>query len=153
MVLDIEARFWAKVNRRGPGECWEWTAFVNENGYGQFWDGVRLVRAHRQAYKAAIGPVPAGKVVDHACHNDAECTDVPCTHRRCCNPGHLQAVTQQINSILGRSGDHQTAKTQCPKGHPYSPENTLLRNGGKHRVCRECNKTYQRNYNAKRKAA
>ena len=27
-------RFWAKVRKGGPEECWEWTAVVNEHGYG-----------------------------------------------------------------------------------------------------------------------
>ena len=151
--MNVEERFWAKVDQRGPDECWQWRAYVDEDsGYGQFHDGQRLVKAHRFSFESAKGPVPAGLVVDHECHNDADCFDVPCAHRSCCNPTHLGAVTQSVNSIRGRSGDHQIAKTHCPHGHEYSPENTILRNGGKHRVFRTCYLTHQRNYNAKRKA-
>ena len=66
---------------------------------------------------------------------------------------HLDATTQSINSIRGRSGDHQRAKTHCPSGHPYSEANTILRDGGRQRVCRTCNRAAQIKYNAKRKAA
>lgn len=30
-------RFWSKVQRAGPDECWEWTASKTLDGYGQFW--------------------------------------------------------------------------------------------------------------------
>lgn len=145
-------RFHEKVNRTGPDECWHWKAFVmDDSGYGQFHDGTRLVRAHRFAYEATYGPIAAGLVVDHTCHNNSDCRDVPCLHRRCCNPSHLEAVTQSINSIRGRSGDHQSEKTHCKAGHEYSPANTIIRRGGRARACRTCNKAYQCSYNAKRK--
>lgn len=148
-------RFWAKVDTSGgPSACWPWTGYVDgRTGYGQFHDGDRLVKAHRFSYGLANHTVPLGLVVDHECHNDAECKDVPCAHRSCCNPAHLEAVTQAVNSIRGRTGDHQLAKTHCPHGHEYTPENTILRNEGKHRVCRACRRIHQNNYNARRKAA
>ena len=155
-MSEVLERFWAKVDRSGGSDaCWPWMGYVDEtgNGYGQFWDGDHLVKAHRFIYTKECGTVPLGLVVDHTCHNGTGCTDVPCVHRRCCNPKHLEVTTQSINSIRGRSGDHQSAKTHCPKGHAYSPENTLSRQGGRHRVCRECNRAHQRKYNAKRKAA
>lgn len=147
-------RFWAKVDVRGPNECWPWTAFVDkhENGYGQFWDGQRLVKAHRFAFEIAHGAIPEGKVIDHTCHNESTCLEVICSHRACVNPFHLEATTQSINSIRGRSGDHQSSKTHCKNGHPYSSDNTILRDSGRQRVCRICNNASQIKYNAKRKA-
>lgn len=152
----INDRFLAKVDTStGPQSCWPWTGYVDTDGpgYGQFWNGDTLVKAHRHAFELANGPITEGLVIDHACHNASECQDVPCNHRACCNPHHLEAVTQSINSIRGRSGDHQSSKTHCPNGHPYSEANTIVGRGGRHRKCRECNRTHQRNYNAKRKAA
>lgn len=145
-------RFAEKVLQGSSDECWPWTAFVmGDSGYGQFYDGTRLVKAHRFAYEQAFGPIDPALVIDHTCHNESTCRDVPCAHRRCCNPSHLEATTQRINSIRGRSGDHQSEKTHCPSGHPYSPDNTLLRNAGRHRICRTCNRNHQAAYNAKRK--
>lgn len=150
---EVLARFWAKVDRTaGAGACWPWTGTVNEHGYGSFWDGDRLVRAHRFALEID-GPALGRLVADHECHNESDCTDVPCQHRRCVNPSHLEAVTQSVNSIRGRSGDHQSSKTHCVQGHEYTAANTLHRNGGRHRVCRTCNRASQARYNQKRKAA
>ena len=57
-------RFWEKVDRRGPDECWEWTASVKPNGYGQFSvvrDGKWLKSyAHRYGYELIVGPIPEG---------------------------------------------------------------------------------------------
>jgi len=30
------ARFWSKVDKRGPDDCWEWNAHKYPNGYGLF---------------------------------------------------------------------------------------------------------------------
>mgnify|MGYP007071623989 FL=1 len=55
--------------------------------------------AHRAAWEVVNGPVPAGLVVDHRCHNaDTACPGGPsCPHRRCCNPAHLEPVTHRTN--------------------------------------------------------
>jgi hypothetical protein len=83
---DEAARFWSQVER-GAG-CWLWTGHRNRDGYGQFKvtdrpGRYRTVRAHRWAWEATHGPIPAGLTLDHLCGQPAcvraEHLD-PCTH-------------------------------------------------------------------------
>lgn len=32
----VKARFWVKVDVRGPDECWPWRERLNRKGYGSF---------------------------------------------------------------------------------------------------------------------
>jgi hypothetical protein len=88
------ARFWDKIDCRGPDECWPWIAKANVHGYGadQICFGKKML-AHRAAWKLANGefpPVPKGQrswVVMHTCDNPP-----------CCNPAHLQLGTYADNS-------------------------------------------------------
>lgn len=97
--MTIDQRFWAKVARRGPDECWVWTASRTAGGYGQIKVPGTVLLAHRVAYELTRGPIPSGAVIDHACRN-----------RACVNPAHLRPVTQKQNAEnraaagVGRSG-------------------------------------------------
>lgn len=86
--FDLESRFWPKVAKCAPDQCWEWQG---ENSGGQFPYGrVRLggkrFLAHRVAYETANGPIPNGLVVRHQCDNP-----------KCCNPNHLLIGTHKDN--------------------------------------------------------
>jgi hypothetical protein len=82
-------RYFAKVDKRGPDDCWPWTASRYRNGYGQF--GVsktqRSVLAHRFGYELLVGPIPPGQRVCHTCDNP------PCQ-----NPAHWFLGTAADNS-------------------------------------------------------
>lgn len=80
-----KVRFWEKVDRRGPDECWEWTKGCYEGGYGHFHDrNNRDLRAHRVAFVVTNGDTDL--LVLHHCNNPP-----------CCNPNHLYAGTQEDN--------------------------------------------------------
>jgi hypothetical protein len=75
----VSERFWPKVDKRDPDECWLWNASLAGNGYGQFVSDISR-RAHVVAYVLTYGPVPPDCVVHHTCNR-----------HMCCNPKHLVA--------------------------------------------------------------
>lgn len=73
-------RFWAKVKKGKPNECWEWTASLNTDGYGQFafrpenWGKKVNFQAHQLAFYIEHRNLPEGMCVCHKCDN-TQCTN------------------------------------------------------------------------------
>lgn len=82
----IAIRFWEKVKKRGPDECWEWSAGKNAQGYGKIRINGCPEGAHRVAWSLVNGPIPEGKIVMHKCDNPS-----------CCNIAHLEIGTYGDN--------------------------------------------------------
>lgn len=108
--------------------CWEWAGAVDrKTGYGKLSYEGRVTTAHRASYTALVGPIPQGLVVDHLCRNKV-----------CVRPSHLEAVTNAENIRRGHHiGQRERWADGCAQGHPWTPENTKVRPGGK-RLCRIC---------------
>lgn len=104
----VEERFWSKVDKREPDDCWEWQASLDTRGYGNFGvprnDGTGryiMQRAHRMAWGFTNGPLLGSG--QHLCHT--------CDNRKCVNPAHLFVGNPQINmqdcATKGRFNDRK----------------------------------------------
>jgi HNH endonuclease len=100
-LVPVEDRLWAKVNRQGIDDCWEWTGYRNVKGYGQIKlsDG-KVDRTHRVALRSTGVKVGFGDVVMHKCDNPP-----------CCNPSHLSVGTIEGNTAdMVAKNRHSSAK-------------------------------------------
>lgn len=127
--MTLESRFWAKVSRRGPDDCWPWTGATNEHGYGVMRpEGQRhgpSVKAHRVSAELA-GMDIAGRFVLHSCDN-----------RPCVNPAHLHPGNAAENSAEMVDRDRSIHGTRNPNARltetTAAEVKALLAEGYRHR--------------------
>jgi hypothetical protein len=79
-------------------------------------------------YERYVGPIPEGLNIDHLCRVKA-----------CCNPAHLEPVTQHENIMRSpiALAAINARKTHCKYGHEFTEANTIRTKNAK-RQCREC---------------
>lgn len=95
-------RFWAKVDRGGPDECWEWQAGTTSFGYGAFHPiKGTTVGAHRYSLEIHLGRrLKPGSFCCHTCDNP-----------KCVNPSHLyegNSATNVADAVSRRRHKHGT---------------------------------------------
>lgn len=127
----LAQRFWSKVQITADNDCWLWKAGGRVGPYGGLMmPNKRPIGAHKMAWLLTHGPIPDGLSVRHTC-------DIPL----CCNPKHLflGTHTDNMRDMTAKGRNHQTRKTLCPRGHAYTPENTIHPRGNPNwRWCRTC---------------
>ena len=106
-VKPISDRLLGNIVKLSNG-CWEWTAGINQYGYGKVKFDGRTYGAHRVAWFLSNGAWPVEEL-DHLCHTlDRECVGgIECRHRRCINPDHLEEVSK-VENIRRRDARHGT---------------------------------------------
>jgi len=120
----FQERFWAKVDVRGPDDCWPWMGSTRPcgknwpRGHGmiQRREGVNSkIYAHRAVMILTQGPIPEGKQVNHICPGGP--------NPQCCNPKHLE-YGDQFSNMQKMTAD----------GHNHFSNNPF--HGEKHGMCK-----------------
>lgn len=100
-----EIRFFGLVE---VNDCWEWKGRQTPDGYGRFWNGSKLVMAHRWVYEHLTQTELGELTIDHLCKN-----------RLCENPDHMEPVTDEENRRRGgcrfASRIAQQRRTHCKR--------------------------------------
>lgn len=134
---DVVDRFLQHIESIPTAGCWIWIGAIS-NGYG--WTGFegKTEGAHRVSWKLFKGPIPEYTHVLHKC-------DIKC----CVNPEHLHLGSNIDNIVDYHSrqgtGNSNSWKTECLRGHPFSGSNLMLRKDGT-RICRACLQLRRRPY-------
>lgn len=114
----LVARFWAKVDKRGPTECWPWLAArTNKHrggGYGVFGAGRKTHKAHRVSYILSGKALPDDLDLLHTCDNP------PCVNPRHGKPGtNLDNIKDMLAKGRQKRGPSKKLITRYERGEAH----------------------------------
>lgn len=132
-VLDIVREYLlARVQRRlqtTATGCRVWPG-ATRYGYGVMFAAGESWLVHRLVWMLNNGPIPDGFVVCHSCDNPP-----------CAELSHLWLGTHDDNmadaGAKGRISNQNKGRTECRRGHAFTPENTRVGKRGD-RSCKTC---------------
>lgn len=133
------SRIFAKITIDHDTSCWNWTGSTTTNGYGNVRVNKTGYRTHRLIYAWLVKDIPGGKgknipVLDHICNN-----------RLCCNPAHLQLISDRENILKGNGATAKKSRQiHCKNGHILP---VAIRG---HRRCLICHRAWNRRNYAKK---
>ena len=114
-------RFWSKVEKGSPEECWIWTAARNGDGYGRFSVNGQIVGAHVFSFLLAGGKLTEENPwVLHTCDNPP-----------CVNPAHLFGgnsltnVQDCMEKGRAKMGTYERGPDWCSNLAKLTPEQVL----------------------------
>jgi hypothetical protein len=120
----------AQVSDKVDTKCWIWNGTFTRKGYGRKGSGAKYKSMHQWQWEDKFGAVPEGLVLDHLCGV-----------RICCNPDHLEAITNEENIRRGRAGRNNPYRDKCKRGHPRGDNSYWTKKDGKdYPICITCQK-------------
>jgi hypothetical protein len=81
--------------------CWLWQRACDSRGYGHYWYGGRLRKAHAVYWEEVNGPIPPGRELHHRC-------DV----KSCVRPDHLVPLTRAEHTAIDGRIEKMAAKNR-----------------------------------------
>ena len=116
----------------GVDSCWLWQGCLRSNGYGVTGysfgsrNNQKLFLVHRLVYA-----IFNKKLVDNllSIHHN-------CSNKNCCNPQHLESMSQSWHTKISQFGNVKSLKTHCIKGHAFDSMSWCP--GGSRRYCYIC---------------
>lgn len=110
---DDVARFWQLVEIKGDNDCWPWLGRRSQSRrfeYGVWSWGSQQLKPHRVAWVLAGNVLDPAMTLDHVKARG-------CRSKLCCNPGHLEQVTQSENTIRQYQSPLRLYRLVCKLGH------------------------------------
>lgn len=134
--MDLEERFWSKVNVGKKNECWEWVGAIDTPGYGAFKFDGKKYNSHRIAWYLTHSDFP-NELVLHKCDN-----------RLCCNPKHLFLGTYLDNAqdmvSKGRHGAKKGSESPLWKPIVHGTDSGYINKKCRCQKCKEAHAKQRR---------